>query len=186
MSAKVKAMAIVMAASLVVIITFSYYGETTFRRFRSLYHQYETADMAIGSGRWALYQGAMAQFMENPILGSSLEMQGRQSYPHNHIVEAFMATGAIGGLAFVMLAAVALYAAFMILKHLPERGWIACFFLVLFLRGFFSSVVIDAQLWYSLIAVLGVWFGFDPKSMAGEESRTVSRRALRQESEKFI
>ncbi len=46
--------------------------------------------------RWALLTNAIAQFLEHPILGNAFVETEMQTYPHNPLVEAAMATGVLG------------------------------------------------------------------------------------------
>ena len=47
--------------------------------------------------RLQYFTGAWDQFMDSPLLGDALEVRGTGFYPHNNILEAFMATGVVGG-----------------------------------------------------------------------------------------
>lgn len=53
--------------------------------------------------RFIALSGALDQFWGSPIFGDGVEEKITQFYPHNLIVEAFMATGLIGGVPFLVL-----------------------------------------------------------------------------------
>jgi O-antigen ligase len=54
-------------------------------------------------GRAVAYQGAISQFLSSPFIGSFLEERTLKQYPHNIIIESFMALGIFGGLLFVVI-----------------------------------------------------------------------------------
>ena len=58
---------------------------------------------ASTEGRIEFMVAGFTQFLSSPILGDSLEVRGYFIYPHNVIVEALMATGLVGGLAYIGL-----------------------------------------------------------------------------------
>ena len=156
-STKLKIVALAILAGTIMFFSIERYGGGTTRRFQFLLEQIERSDMAIGGGRRILYQNAIDQFLQSPLLGSGLEEKISGTYPHNHIIEAFMATGILGGLAFIILSSIALYYTYMILKYDKERGWVGIIFIVYLLRGMFSASIIDAHLWYSMMAVIALW-----------------------------
>lgn len=50
-----------------------------------------------GMIRMQSFTGAWNQFLDSPLLGDALEVRSIRFYPHNNILEAFMATGILGG-----------------------------------------------------------------------------------------
>jgi O-antigen ligase len=64
---------------------------TRFTEISSDASSYERLDMLLGGLR---------QFLEDPLLGSFLEEKINKEYPHNLILESFMATGIVGGVIF--------------------------------------------------------------------------------------
>jgi O-Antigen ligase len=52
--------------------------------------------------RWDMLSGGFIQFLQEPLLGSFLEEKIHKEYPHNLVVEAFMATGLVGGTIFIL------------------------------------------------------------------------------------
>ncbi|MBS1590240.1 MAG: O-antigen ligase family protein [Bacteroidetes bacterium] len=47
--------------------------------------------------------GAWSQFLDSPFIGSFIEEKMTRQYPHNMVLEAFMALGILGGLLFFVL-----------------------------------------------------------------------------------
>jgi O-antigen ligase len=54
-------------------------------------------------GRVQAYAGAFKQFVDSPIVGSFLEEHTLQQYPHNVLLESFMALGIVGGIVFLII-----------------------------------------------------------------------------------
>jgi len=118
--------------------------------------QLAIGDLTAGGGRLLLYQDTLEQIVQNPLFGSGLEEKYSRFYPHNHILEAFMTTGVLGGLCFVILCWVTIKRSFLILQKEESYGWIACLFIIYFVHGLFSSSIIDSSFWYSMMAVYAV------------------------------
>ena len=153
--------AFIIAGSILVIGIVSYalmekMGSGMASRYKTLGRQIAAGDSDAGSGRLVIYRNAFEQILQEPLLGSGLEERHCRHYPHNHVLEAFMATGFIGGVCFIILCWTALKKSFLILHKNKTYGWIACYFLVFFTRGLFSSSIIDSNLWYSMMAVYSV------------------------------
>ena len=133
-------------------------------RYNMLILQIKANDPQTGGGRLQIYHDAIDQIYKTPLLGSGLEEKNVRFYPHNHIIEAFMAIGIIGGGCFLILCWAALKKCMMIFQKEKDYGWIACIFLVFFIRGLFSASIIDSNLWYSMIAVYAVPIGRSQKN----------------------
>jgi O-antigen ligase len=72
---------------------------------------------------------AWREYQDNPILGSSIVERQWLSYPHNAVLESFMATGTFGGVAFVLMMAIATWRAFRIMRRDVSISWLPlCFF----------------------------------------------------------
>ena len=116
-------------------------------------------DIAAGTGaaaRLYIWESAVRGFLSSPLLGASLTVPG-QVHPHNFIVEAFLATGVLGGTCFTILLIAGIRRSFRILRHYPEYGWIAILFVHYAVNGMFSSSIGTLPaFWYTFGAVLGV------------------------------
>ena len=77
------------------------------------------------SGRLQLIGAAWSQFLDSPILGSGVEVSGELDYPHNVVIESFMATGVLGGTAFTLLVLYAVRTSWRQLRSVSQQGWIA-------------------------------------------------------------
>lgn len=111
------------------------------------------SDMSF-SGRVELARDAFDQFLANPFLGSALVELESGYYPHNIVLESFMATGLFGGLAFVAFCVVCLRIALRNLKS--DEAWIGLFFIQYFVGNLFSgSLFIGWNFWITMACVLG-------------------------------
>ncbi len=75
----------------------------------------EITDDDSSRERWDMLSGGFFQFLQEPLLGSFLEVKIQKEYPHNLVVEAFMATGIMGGTLFILYYLMAIRSTFGIL-----------------------------------------------------------------------
>ncbi len=102
--------------------------------------------------RLTYMRDAWGQFMEHPVLGSALEERNSRGYPHNVNLEAFMATGVLGGAAFLALTLAGLWASFRLLRRDPDNGWIALLFLQAFIAASTSGSLVGSAPYYAFLA----------------------------------
>ena len=84
-------------------------------------------------GREVSFDTAWQQFKDNPLLGNSFFIEGTGEYPHNLVLEALMSTGIVGGIAYIVAAAIMLLSAVRLLSRENGYEWLALlgiFFLV--------------------------------------------------------
>jgi hypothetical protein len=82
---------------IIIVVIYGGYGNyfsLTLYRFTDI-NQDESSQLRID-----FLHGAINQFFDSPIWGSFLEEKKQKVYPHNLIVESFMATGFLGGTLF--------------------------------------------------------------------------------------
>jgi O-antigen ligase len=99
-------------------------------------------------------------FIENPFLGNAMLLQKQGyigSYPHNLIVESFMATGFFGGFVFLLWIFKCLKAFFNIIKKNINVSWIAIIFLQFLIFGMFSGNLYSSNLfWFTSVLLVGL------------------------------
>ena len=79
------------------------------------------------------FDSAWQQFKENPLFGDALFEKSQGTYPHNLILEALMATGIVGGAAYLLAIIIMLIAAVRLLARENGYEWLALlgiFFLI--------------------------------------------------------
>ncbi|MGX5173686.1 O-antigen ligase family protein [Aliikangiella sp. IMCC44653] len=110
------------------------------------------------SARNTLLADSMSSFLENMLYGA---WYPHASYPHNLIVESFMALGVIGGVCFLFLYCYATIVAFNVIVD-NKIGWLALLF---FQYGTFvlvsGSIFYANQFW--VIMILISLFGYQSK-----------------------
>jgi O-antigen ligase len=100
------------------------------------------------SGRDGIYSNAWSLIKDSPFLGSFYVIKsgiGAGGYPHNFILEVFLATGMIGGIPFVILLFVNISRCFRIIKNRHESSWIAVLYLQIIVYGMFSTGLYTSQ-----------------------------------------
>lgn len=105
------------------------------------------------SGRDAIYLNAIQNFLDSPLFGDYYLVSsgiGSGGYPHNFFIEAFMTTGLIGGIPYLILVAISVYRSFELIKLGHESGWIALLFLQTLVYGMFSSSLYSSQDFWAL------------------------------------
>lgn len=107
--------------------------------------------------RQSLARDAWQEYLENPVLGSSIVERRSLFYPHNCVLEAFMATGTFGGTIFVLILLTAVYRSIRLLKKDTAMSWISLCFLQSLIGAMFSGGLYgNPLLWGMMGIVLGV------------------------------
>jgi len=153
---KIKIFMMFVFISFIFFFAMEHFGAEMTRRYDGMITGLSEGSTEVGGGRPLLYKDTLLQILESPAWGSCLELKTIHFYPHNHILEAFMATGVLGGVSFLILSWTAIKRCFKILRQKREYGWIACLFLIFFLKGLFSGSIIGSHLWFSMMAVYSV------------------------------
>lgn len=86
------------------------------------------------SGRDILYKEAFQLFLNKPFFGSQFALFGNYgelgfAYPHNIVIEAFMALGVFGGLAMIFILWNSLKSSYILIKNNIQYYWI-CLILI--------------------------------------------------------
>ncbi|NHF61380.1 O-antigen ligase family protein [Flavobacteriaceae bacterium TP-CH-4] len=112
------------------------------------------------SGRDQIYANALRLFRESPLFGDFYLISsgiGRNGYPHNFFLEAFITTGLLGGIPFVIMTMIAFVKSYRLLLNGHKSSWIVLMFLQLLIYGMFSSALYSSQdFWALCLFVLSV------------------------------
>lgn len=112
------------------------------------------------TGREGLVSTGVSEFFDSPFFGSSFLLQTGIApgiYPHNLIVEAFMATGIIGGMIFVFIIIASVKKSFKLLKINSEVSWISLLYFQYLIFAMFSGSIYTSDLfWVYTVLLIGM------------------------------
>jgi len=107
--------------------------------------------------RQNLIRDALQQYADHPLFGSAIVERNSLMYPHNAIVEAFMATGTFFGAIFTILVLISVYRAIRLTGRNPGMAWVPlCFFQSLIGAMFSGGLYQNPVLWGMMAIMLGV------------------------------
>lgn len=131
-----------------------YFNSNFFERI--LYSIEEGGDKVRGS----LFEAAYLEFIDSPILGNAMLIQKSPytgAYPHNLIMESFMATGFFGGLIFVLWVLKCLKKSINLLRYNEGNSWVALLFFQYLVFGMFSKNLYSSDLfWFTSLLVISI------------------------------
>ncbi|MBA3285875.1 MAG: O-antigen ligase family protein [Nitrosopumilus sp.] len=112
------------------------------------------------SGRDQIYKHTLNIINESPIFGAYYVIPyGLQqgSYPHNFFLEAFLATGVVGGVLYVCLVFYSIYKCYNLIKQDHGSSWILLLYLQMICFGMFSTGLYSSQdFWILLFFVFSI------------------------------
>lgn len=106
------------------------------------------------SGRLLQVKSGLSLFLDNPIIGSALEDPTFKIYPHNVFVEAFMATGLIGGLFFSAFLFGVLLKAYQLVEQKSIYGFLTPITVQYVIAAQFSGGLWNSNAMWILIALI--------------------------------
>ena len=108
-------------------------------------------------GRYYIWLDAIDAIRANPLFGSGLFLESTSTYPHNAILECYMALGIVGGTLYVIILFSCVRVAWRILRKAPECGWVSLLFIhyAVYVQ-LSSSIIVNHYFWCSAAAVIGV------------------------------
>lgn len=125
--------------------------------------------------RIELIKDSFNEFINHPVFGNHFVLESGFSagyYPHNIILESFMALGVFGGLLFLYILFNALKKSFQLLNKKSEYVWISIlFFQYLFLAMLSGSLYNSFLFWSLLVLVLKVG---QNKNLSSIESKVIT------------
>lgn len=108
---------------------------------------YEMIEMG-SEVRAMMWEEAGHVFLNSPIIGGPIELPLSRYYPHNFVLEAFMVTGIIGGLLFLMFFLTILFLSFRLLQF-NEFGWIGLFHYQVAISALLSGALYSGNLYWT-------------------------------------
>ncbi len=146
-----------MIAALAVIILISFYSYMFIQEtlgFNVISRFIEIGSDAGSTERLTLMQNAWEQFETSPIFGSGLEELENGIYPHNVVIESFMATGLLGGMVYCLLLIFSFIAAIRLIKERPEAGWVSMMYIQSLVGSMFSGSLMNGSSFWCFIAAV--------------------------------
>jgi O-antigen ligase len=149
----------------------------------NLFTRFETAVAgtdASSTGRLAQLASSWEMFLNAPLLGAALEDPTFKIYPHNIIVEAFMATGIFGGTMLIVLLGLTVRRAFQLARSNPEVSIYGALFVQYIVAAQLSgSIYTSASAWVLLGLLVGlkspITFSSSTRDVFLPEQRSLSR-----------
>jgi O-antigen ligase len=111
--------------------------------------------------RWVLYQEAVAQFIQAPLMGSGAGLFGERSclgtggFPHSTVLQSFSELGMVGGIALVTLFATAVITLFKMIAR--EKNLAGNTHLLLAL-AFLAMYLVADQMYGNYFMASGTYF----------------------------
>lgn len=135
-------------------------------------------DGAAVIDRVQLLRAAIEQFQSSPLIGNSLVDKLDGAYPHNLVIESFMATGVLGGFLFVGVILVALSYAWKLVRWRANEAWIGLLFAQYLVEaqtsgGLYSSTLFWAFLAAVLSAYYSVWRARAYSKLAADSDKVI-------------
>lgn len=107
--------------------------------------------------RLQLWEQAWAGFLDAPLTGSYMELPGFQIWPHNFVLEAFMAAGVMGGVMFLGLLFISVVSLGRIAISWPAKWWICAIYLQYICYSMVSGAIYAMpEYWAFQGAVMGL------------------------------
>jgi hypothetical protein len=132
-------------------------GSSFLDRFSTISDEIGEEEVGASMSRGGLARLAFQLFLDNPIIGFGVEIPNG-GYPHNIVLEAFMALGLIGGTIFMLIVLGASRKALLMVLHSNHQwGWLGIIFIQYLIAVMFSGNLYSSDtFWYLLFAVVGV------------------------------
>lgn len=100
---------------------------------------------------------AWDEFVNHPVLGSAIDELNSHDYPHNVVIESFMATGIVGGTLFLILILASAYSAILVLRFRPVCMWVVLLYVQTIVAAQVSGALYEsAPMWCLMAAVIGL------------------------------
>jgi O-antigen ligase len=133
------------------------------------------------SGRTLIWLNVLNIISQSPILGAYYVVPsgiGAGMYPHNFFLEAFMATGFLGGIPFMILIGLSIIQSYKVIKTNHPASWIIILYLQFIVFGMFSTGLYSSQdFWCLLFYILSMKTYID-KSPPKTHFKTSSQPSL--------
>ena len=109
-----------------------------------------------------LLRNSVEQALGAPILGSALVEKNSRTYPHNILIESFLAGGVISGICMMILIAIGVGSALKSVRGHSESAWVAILYLQYLIDSMLSGALfLSPHFWYFSFATVALAADFD-------------------------
>lgn len=138
-------LALIFAGALLVIYFFAQGYEIFFftRIFEGIFED---------SARFDLLSGAARLILENPLIGAGIEPM--ESYPHNLIVESFLAYGLVTGLPFLFMVIFSVSRVSAVARLNREYFWVCLLFVQYLIGGMVSGSLYSSWAFFTMMVLV--------------------------------
>lgn len=152
---KIRQMILPLIASIIVAVSINSYLEenTSIRVTARLEASTEGVDDSI-IGRQIAYAGAISQFLSHPIAGDYIEERITKYYPHNIILESFMATGIVGGVSLLIILMHCAITSFRIIQSDRNLAWAGLLYFQYLVGAQFTGALYNTTTLWALIGIV--------------------------------
>lgn len=151
-SFKVKSLFLLTVVTAVIIFLDQYLNSNLLDRFLGISEGVESESDV--NSRIYIWKTGFQQFIENPILGSQLRVEGIDSYVHNIFIEVLHTTGLLGFIPFLIIMFKGWKISFNILKYHKPYFWLAVIYIQTFCQNMFSGSIYSSSWLWSSLAIL--------------------------------
>ena len=114
-----------------------------------------TTETFDDSARTSLLAQGWHAFLTDPVTGAGIDTL--ESYPHNLIVEAFVANGVVSGMLFIVLYVTSLWISYKMAEASPSRSWMPALYVQYATAVMFSGNIYGSNIFWGLMAAVVAW-----------------------------
>lgn len=149
------------------------FGSSLIERFTNTRNDIEEGNDS--ASRTIMWRNAFNQFIDHPIIGDQLKLNGFNIHPHNIFFEILQTTGFLGFIPFFILIAIIFRQSLKIFRYRPQYSWLGVLFIQSFIQNMFSGSIYGAS-WLMMSGALIISFNHvmtNPVKTANNLSNTI-------------
>jgi O-antigen ligase len=152
--AKLKYLTFFLLLFFIIIYLNQYFGGGLTDRFYELQEDFDSGESS--AVRLTIWKSSWSQFIDNPLFGDKLAVEGWKNYTHNIVLEVLQTTGIVGFVPFSILLFTVLAYATRIIRYHKSYSWLSVIFILSFIQTMFSGNLYSAAwFWNSMAIVIG-------------------------------
>jgi O-antigen ligase len=136
----------------IIVYLEQYFGGGLSDRFYKLQEDFDSGENS--AVRLTIWKNSWSQFIDNPLFGDKLAVDGWKNYTHNIVLEVLQTTGIAGFIPFTILLLTVLMYATNIMRYHKSYSWISVIFILSFIQTLFSSNLYTAAWFWTSMALV--------------------------------